>query len=328
MKEPEVILDLSNDEYHGEKDHISSSKLKVAYSNIEEFEHDYVKKLKVQKSSEAMDLGTVIHVVTLEDHLFEKEVAIYEKEKVKKLVEANKKKLDKEIKEQIKNKALGKKVLTQKEIKAKYKDITKEKYFAEEFKKQNPNKTIITDKQYEVVKHNRIKLSEYPEALELVRDGVAETSIFFQHPSGKLMKTRPDYLSLKEDHVHIVDVKTCHYSPTPKNFKRKGIDDLLYGLSAAKYIHSANLAYKLPVKFTWLVCQTKPPYSVAVFHCDQDTYLEGFKQYNAAVDALIEAEKTNNYRLQKKPAFLQEPLCIEGITEEPTDLFVHGEVCE
>jgi hypothetical protein len=79
MEHNKPLMDLTNEEYHGESDHFSSSQLKDALSDIEYFYKVYIsKELKKNKpTSSNMDIGTWIHTAVLEPHKFESECSIY-----------------------------------------------------------------------------------------------------------------------------------------------------------------------------------------------------------------------------------------------------------
>lgn len=95
-----IYYDLSNEEYHNQKDYLSSSMIKLILQNPELYYKTYVKNEKQAVSEElnkVFDVGTAIHARILESHVYEKTVTFYSKRKQGKewdeFKEANKDKL-------------------------------------------------------------------------------------------------------------------------------------------------------------------------------------------------------------------------------------------
>jgi exodeoxyribonuclease VIII len=71
---------IPNEVYHANRSHVSSSVLKQALKDIEEFKRIYIDGEKAPVFNlEAMDFGSYIHTLILEPHLVEKEFAIWDK---------------------------------------------------------------------------------------------------------------------------------------------------------------------------------------------------------------------------------------------------------
>jgi hypothetical protein len=70
---------ISNEEYHGDREYISSSGLKLLLKNPSEFVKVYINGEKVDNSNQsAMDFGSYVHALILEPHLVEAEFAVFE----------------------------------------------------------------------------------------------------------------------------------------------------------------------------------------------------------------------------------------------------------
>ena len=83
--------DLSNDIYHADRSHISSSGLKLLLEDPRQFEKVYVlDEPSAGKSSAAMDFGSFVHCLILEPHLLEEEFAVCRNAKVKRGAEWDK----------------------------------------------------------------------------------------------------------------------------------------------------------------------------------------------------------------------------------------------
>jgi len=73
-----LIKNLTNDNYHGEKEHFSSSQLKDVLEDIEYFYKVHISK-EIEKSmtGNQLAIGTYVHTAVLEPHLLNKECAVY-----------------------------------------------------------------------------------------------------------------------------------------------------------------------------------------------------------------------------------------------------------
>ena len=68
---------MSNEEYHGNRTHYSSSQLKTLYWDQEKFHKEYILGEKEpMKQTDGMTEGTLIHTKILEPHLYDSQVAV------------------------------------------------------------------------------------------------------------------------------------------------------------------------------------------------------------------------------------------------------------
>lgn len=68
----------SNEAYHADTTHLSSSALKLLLKDPAQFKHEYVDGYRRSISSTAFEEGTLTHALILEPHIIETEYAIYE----------------------------------------------------------------------------------------------------------------------------------------------------------------------------------------------------------------------------------------------------------
>lgn len=117
-------------------------------------------------------------------------------------------------------------------------------------------------------------IQSHPVALGLLKDGIAERSVYFTDPETKLLcKCRPDFL--RED-GRIVDLKTT--TNASFGFFQSQIAKFEYHLQAAFYKHGIQTAFDSEVReFVWIVIEKKPPYIPAVYIADE-TILERGRQ--------------------------------------------------
>jgi len=73
-----VYTDLANEEYHAEKDHLSSSNYKMLLKDIERFYKEKIKGLRESVQKNAFDEGSLAHGLILEPHLVDEEFAMFE----------------------------------------------------------------------------------------------------------------------------------------------------------------------------------------------------------------------------------------------------------
>ena len=69
--------EMSNEAYHANKTHYSSSQIKTLYWDTEKFHREYILGQKEpMKQSDGLTLGTLIHTKILEEHLFDNSVIV------------------------------------------------------------------------------------------------------------------------------------------------------------------------------------------------------------------------------------------------------------
>lgn len=73
------INDVNNEDYHGDRDYLSSSALKLLLKDIRTFHKKYVLNIQEPNGNQtALDLGTYAHTACFEPHLIEEQFAIFE----------------------------------------------------------------------------------------------------------------------------------------------------------------------------------------------------------------------------------------------------------
>ena len=72
-----VNLDVSNEDYHADREFLSSSVIKTLYWDVKKYEDEYINGNKVVKKSNGLEEGSAIHLKILEPHLYNSEVAVY-----------------------------------------------------------------------------------------------------------------------------------------------------------------------------------------------------------------------------------------------------------
>lgn len=73
-----INKDISNKDYHSDREYLSSSGIKLLHSDPEEFHRQYILGEKTESSNQtALDFGTAAHTMILEPHLFNDQVLEY-----------------------------------------------------------------------------------------------------------------------------------------------------------------------------------------------------------------------------------------------------------
>jgi len=72
-----IYTDLSNNDYHGEKDHLSSSNLKTLLHDIEKFYQEKILGNKIQEQKAVFDEGNYCHSLILEPEQIDMEYAFF-----------------------------------------------------------------------------------------------------------------------------------------------------------------------------------------------------------------------------------------------------------
>jgi len=137
-------------------------------------------------------------------------------------------------------------------------------------------------------------VKSHTDALYLLgsRSPVYELAGYYNRDVYGLCKIKPD---IRRDNM-IVDVKTIGTSASPESFTRQLIN-LKYHLSAAYYLDIAsaidgNCDY---TKFAWIVVETKPPYTCAVYYASDEMIERGRELYVSALDKLHECKNKDEW---------------------------------
>ena len=120
---------------------------------------------------------------------------------------------------------------------------------------------------------------------------VVEASIFAEHPSGLVMKCRPDLYVEKLGIV--VDLKTT-VSAEPYNFERQ-MYSLGYDLQAAWYLKCMQLL-EIPVtRFIFANVEKEEPYCTSMVEVGPELMALANETVERVIKEIVEAKKTNTY---------------------------------
>ena len=127
--------------------------------------------------------------------------------------------------------------------------------------------TIISADQHDAITAMVTSIRQHPVAGALLKDGIAEASVFWQHPpTGLTCKCRPDWWRQMDSTV--VDLKTTD-DASPEGFSRS-VAKYRYHVQAAHYMVGTQAK-----RFMFIAIEKKPPYAVAVYELDADALTIG-----------------------------------------------------
>lgn len=274
-----MIKQMSNEEYHGERDHISSSGLKLMLKDPKSYYEQYVLGIR-QESTQAMDFGTYIHALILEPDTVEEEFAIWEG--------AQRRGKDyEEFEKANKNKI----ILTRSQVEQ-----------ADVFLTAYEESSIV------IGKHGYEEAVPIPTFFE---DGVPEESMFAEI-DGVKVKARFDYRREFDDFGSINDIKTTSYAVN-------GVEDAVkicgfydYDLSAALYVDVAKEVTGKEHDFYFLFCSKKDG-KFSLFRASKEFLDVGRKKYKEAISRIKRARETGIYYDNKIPEIpaLKDPFSSE-----------------
>lgn len=120
--------------------------------------------------------------------------------------------------------------------------------------------SIISAGDFDAITAMAVAVRNHRIAGSLLQDGVAEASVFWQHPpTGLELKCRPDYW-IRERGL-VVDIKTCE-DASPTGFARS-VAAYRYHVQAAHYRNGTGAS-----RFVFIAIEKKAPYAVATYELD------------------------------------------------------------
>jgi hypothetical protein len=254
MQKYGIYSGISNNDYHGNKDYVSSSQIKLASKNMAMYKAVVLEGFS-RYDSEALSFGRKAHSFLLEPKVFEKEYAIMT-EKIDMRTKAGK--------------------------------VT-----MEQFKEINGNKEVVRVDEMDTLNYMREALITYDPAATLLLKGEAEVSCYYKDErTGMDLQTRPDWIN--HDKKYLVDLKTVRdISDFQRDMYKYG-----YDLSAALYVDSLKALTASDYDYYFVAVEKDTPYSVAVYRVSERTLNAGRKKYEVALDNILNAKETNNYKFQ------------------------------
>ena len=141
---------------------------------------------------------------------------------------------------------------------------------------------LLTSGDYEAVFAAKASVFKHELAASLLTGNVeSEISVFhIDHETGLKCKIRPDLYN--HDANIIIDLKTC-VSASPQAFS-KSMADYGYHIQNAFYERVWNEHHNKEIDgFYFIAIEKEPPYAVAIYELDDESFLEGWEQAKRAM---------------------------------------------
>lgn len=271
-----IIKDLSNDAYHDDRTHSSSSVLKTALEDPIEYRRVYVEggEKKPFKNQAALDLGNYMHIWLLEPDKFEDECIIYPaKQRRGKPWEF------------FKSENEGKTIITQPQAEV-----------AEAMKEEFDKAMIMLDEGLvsapEIFKGGEAELSLFVDLEFPLND--ANKQLSGQETATIPVKVRADYLIDRGDHFILRDLKTTGKCPNDTKTAKTICYDFYYFLSAALYLDAFQQHLKKPGEFAF-VFSSKLDSKVNYYRSSDKSLNFGRSQYISALNSIFYWRTTGKY---------------------------------
>lgn len=253
-----IYTDLSNEEYHGDKDTLSrSSLMDFDISPYTYWANHLNPKRPPKKSTPAMEFGTMVHTYLLEPDEFKKRYAI-----------------------------LPPKVLLKNEGREKY-----EMYKAICEGMEKSGAIIIEQEDIETLLLIADRINANPIARDLIEGARIEHSYFWQDEhSGLMLKSRPDILHENM----IVDLKTCS-DASPIAYKNAMAQGGYHVQGAMTRDAIDRLEGKRINKVLNIVIENKYPHNIAIYIIDEYALDAGHMKYKQICLDLKAARESNHF---------------------------------
>jgi hypothetical protein len=240
---------------------------------------DYITRDRKKLATEQMKIGSAVHTLLLEKHLFPK-LYVAEPRFVTK-----------------KKNGEGESHLTTeaKAMKAAWKESL------------DPAAVVLTEENFQTAYSMVESVYEHPHAKATLEIGKPELSGYYRDPeTGIKCRIRPD-LYVPEYGI-LLDVKTTEMDCSAEAFSRN-IWSWRYDFQMGMYCEGIKaITGHEPKLVLFLVIESKPPYEVCLYECDQELLDKGKKDYRIAINRLKSCLITGKWdRIQNQTGVISLP---------------------
>lgn len=159
------------------------------------------------------------------------------------------------------------------------------------FKEANADRIILGASEFADVKGMRNAVCGYGPAARYLDHGLAEVTMQWRDPSGRLMHGRIDWLTILDGEFILCDLKTTRDS-SPRKFGSDAFG-LGYHLQFSLYIDGFYHLTQENARFVVLAVESKPPYEPAVYNVGEDLLARGHRDYTGLLETLQVCEATD-----------------------------------
>jgi hypothetical protein len=276
------VFDLTNEQYHASEG-ISRSKLWTFKQLPHKFWHQYMSgEYERPKESKAFYMGSLVHTLVLEPHLFDTEYCL--KPQLEKMPpEVRKKDVGAEMFEQVKA--------------ARAAIAVRNTAIAEEFQANLTAKSLVSEDDLAIANAMRNAVMANNTAVDLLTGAKIEKSIYWKHePTGLICKTRPDIWNGRI----VADLKTCNDAGY-RGFQLAAYKDG-YFLQAAMMYEGLKSIGEPFHNFVYVCVEKTSPYSVALYMLDDDALQFGIDMFHSLMERIAQCFEKNvwpDYGIQK-----------------------------
>lgn len=254
---------ISNDAYHSNRTHVSSSGIKLMYRNPREYYKQYVLNDKTNApKGPALIIGSYVHCALLEPHKLDIEFAVFE--------------------------GAMKRGKAWEEFKA----LNEGKDILNSTQAREANK-LITSFNEATVNLGDIKSPTDVAVSSFFQDGFPEQALFGELDTTPV-KVMFDYRKEFEDFGNIIDIKTTKYSVSKKETIEAACAERDYDLSAALYVDLVEKVTGKVHDFTFCFI-SKESGDTRLFKASEQMLEKGREKYKEGLRLLRIAKKTGIY---------------------------------
>jgi hypothetical protein len=282
MTHPLGVFDYTNEQYHASEG-ISRSKLWTFKQLPHKFWHQYMSgEYERPKESKAFYMGSLVHTLVLEPHLFDTEYCL--KPQLEKMPpEVRKKDVGAEMFEQVKA--------------ARAAIAVRNTAIAEEFQANLTAKSLVSEDDLAIANAMRNAVMANNTAVDLLTGAKIEKSIYWKHEAtGLICKTRPDIWNGRI----VADLKTCNDAGY-RGFQLAAYKDG-YFLQAAMMYEGLKSIGEPFHNFVYVCVEKTSPYSVALYMLDDDALQFGIDMFHSLMERIAQCFEKNvwpDYGIQK-----------------------------
>lgn len=276
------VFDLTNEEYHASEG-LSRSQLWKFKQLPHKFWHEYLSgEYERPKDSKAFFLGSLVHTLVLEPHLFEEEYC------TKPILE--------DMPPSVLLKDVGKEQYEQiKKVRA---DIAgRNNIIKASFQANAASKAVVSDEDLVLANNMRNAVMANNTAVQVMDGAKFEKSIYWRHePTGLICKARPDIWNGRI----VADLKTT-IDAGFRGFQLAAYKDG-YFLQAAMMYEALKSIGEPFHNFVYVCVEKSSPHSVALYMLDDEALQFGIDMFHSLMERIAKCYETNiwpDYGIQK-----------------------------
>lgn len=269
--------DIPNEDYHADREYVSSSVLKTIYKSLDDYRKQYIEGESAFFGNQiALDLGSYIHALILEPHVIEKEFQFFEGES----------KSGEAFVEFFKNRDPNKIVITN-SMKTQAKELL-ENFYGTKVRDKDGNDVLI---------NTFVIGGNAEETLCVEMDGV-KVKVRFDYRKieydNEVIK-KGSHIALNPKYASINDIKTTSSKIKTKKDFEKVCKQWGYDISAALYCDAVELHTGIKHDFNFIVL-SKADKGTTIWKASEQMLAEGRRKYKIALAKLKKARETGIFK--------------------------------